>query len=381
MEKMPTSALVNITPMEPCHAEAVAQLARELGYRTSSEEIRERRGRATAPGEAAVVATDASATVTGWMHLQLTHSLHESAAVEIVALVVSSERRSQGIGRRLVEWALVWARDPGVSRVVVRSRVQRVDAHRFYTSVGFAVTKQSLGFERAVDLAGPAVEHLSTREAYDLWSEVYEVDGNPLTVLDDRRFHSVIAADLSGQRALDMGCGTGRLSLELARRGAQVTGVDFSARMLAAARAQAVRDGLAIEFVEHDMHEPLTFNRGSYDLVTSGLVLEHIENLGAFFKQMASFMKPGAQAYVSAMHPVLMLRGTQASFKDPRTGTRIRPVSYSHSVADVQRAMRESGLSLVDFWEDKPSEDLMQQYPRAVPYAGWPILAAFQLRC
>jgi SAM-dependent methyltransferase len=56
-----------------------------------------------------------------------------------------------------------------------------------------------------------------------------------------------------GSRVLDLCCGVGRHSLELARRGFQVTGVDRSARFLREARRQAGAERLDVEFVSSDM--------------------------------------------------------------------------------------------------------------------------------
>ena len=53
----------------------------------------------------------------------------------------------------------------------------------------------------------------------------------------------------AGARLLDMGCGTGRHAVELARRGYQVTGVDISAGMLAQARANAEKAGVIADWV------------------------------------------------------------------------------------------------------------------------------------
>jgi SAM-dependent methyltransferase len=56
-----------------------------------------------------------------------------------------------------------------------------------------------------------------------------------------------------GARVLDLCCGVGRHSLEFARRGYRVTGVDRTASYLAEARKQARKEGLSIEFVQRDM--------------------------------------------------------------------------------------------------------------------------------
>jgi 2-polyprenyl-3-methyl-5-hydroxy-6-metoxy-1,4-benzoquinol methylase len=58
-----------------------------------------------------------------------------------------------------------------------------------------------------------------------------------------------------GARVLDVACGHGRHSLELARRGFDVTGVDLSPRAIAFARDAAERDGLSVTFLERDARE------------------------------------------------------------------------------------------------------------------------------
>jgi SAM-dependent methyltransferase len=65
-----------------------------------------------------------------------------------------------------------------------------------------------------------------------------------------------------GAAVLDLCCGPGRHTLEFARRGFQVTGVDRTERYIEAARAAAIREGLRVEFVQEDMrrfHRPAAF--------------------------------------------------------------------------------------------------------------------------
>jgi ubiquinone/menaquinone biosynthesis C-methylase UbiE len=81
----------------------------------------------------------------------------------------------------------------------------------------------------------------------------------------------IIGLVLAGRQSLDavdLGCGTGFLSLELARRGHRVTGVDFAPAMIAAARRKAAEAGLAVRFEEGDA-EALPFAPRSFDLAVS----------------------------------------------------------------------------------------------------------------
>ncbi|MBU1107815.1 MAG: class I SAM-dependent methyltransferase [Candidatus Riflebacteria bacterium] len=71
----------------------------------------------------------------------------------------------------------------------------------------------------------------------------------------------------AGDSVLDIGCGTGRHSIELARRGFKVTGVDISSGMLAVARKKATEAGVQIEFVECAAQDFVTEKR--YDAVLS----------------------------------------------------------------------------------------------------------------
>jgi SAM-dependent methyltransferase len=74
---------------------------------------------------------------------------------------------------------------------------------------------------------------------------------------------------LPGQCVLDLGCGTGNLARELARRGCKVTGVDISEGQVAAARRLCAEEGLRVEFLVRPA-EDTQLSKGSFDVVTAG---------------------------------------------------------------------------------------------------------------
>jgi len=83
----------------------------------------------------------------------------------------------------------------------------------------------------------------------------------------------LLSAVAGAGRVLDLGCGSGRLTVALARAGAAVTGIDTSAERLEQARRRAAESGVELQLVQADMDEPLPFEDGSFDAATSRLAL------------------------------------------------------------------------------------------------------------
>jgi ubiquinone/menaquinone biosynthesis C-methylase UbiE len=214
------------------------------------------------------------------------------------------------------------------------------------------------------------------QSGYDRWAAIYDHDGNPLQALEGPIVRAAIG-DARGLAVLDLGCGTGRHSLWLAEASATVTAVDFSEGMLAAARGKPGAD--RIQFVTHDLHQPLPFSAASFDLVVSGLVLEHLGDLGEFFEEARRVVRDGGRAVISAMHPAMFLRGTMAQFHDPASGDVVRPGSYSHSISEFVMAAIHAGFRIDDVKEYAVDADLAARAPRAEKYLGWPMLVVLCL--
>lgn len=99
----------------------------------------------------------------------------------------------------------------------------------------------------------------------------------PIGELLARTQEGVIASylePLEGRRILDVGTGTGRAAIALARRGAVVTGLDASAEMLAVARRRAEVVRVAVSFEQGDAHG-LAYGDRSFDSVVCLRVLMH----------------------------------------------------------------------------------------------------------
>jgi demethylmenaquinone methyltransferase / 2-methoxy-6-polyprenyl-1,4-benzoquinol methylase len=146
---------------------------------------------------------------------------------------------------------------------------------------------------------GPAsgvLQDAQVRAMFDRIARVYDVMNTVMTAGMHHRWRER-AADLArvgpGARALDVATGTGDLAIELARRGAEVTGLDFSDRMLELARGKAP----GVEWVQGDALE-LPYADGEFDAVTVGFGARNFSDLGRGLREMARVARPGGRVVV-----------------------------------------------------------------------------------
>lgn len=152
-------ALILIREITPRDAAAAAALSGELGYPASIEAMEQRIRDLPALNDHAVFVAclpedrvvGQPERVLGWIDVAIAYHLAVDRYGEIGGLVVSSEVRSAGIGRRLLAEAEKWVADRGIKRMVVRSRVSREDAHRFYEREHYSRTKTSAVFSKDLE--------------------------------------------------------------------------------------------------------------------------------------------------------------------------------------------------------------------------------------
>ena len=134
----------------PSDAASAARLSGELGYPATPEVMQQRIIQlANCPNREVYVAC-AGPAVVGWIDVGVTHHLQSEPYVEIGGLVVAEGARSKGIGALLLSFAEDWAREHGVRRMVVRSRISRERAHAFYERTGYTRSKTSAVFEKSL---------------------------------------------------------------------------------------------------------------------------------------------------------------------------------------------------------------------------------------
>jgi ubiquinone/menaquinone biosynthesis C-methylase UbiE len=105
-----------------------------------------------------------------------------------------------------------------------------------------------------------------------------------------------------GDRWLDVGCGAGNLAELAAGRGAQVTGIDLSPRLVGVARARAEAGGYEIEYRVGDA-ESLDVEDASFDKVSSSVAMIFAPDHDAVARELARVTKPGGRLAFSAWTP------------------------------------------------------------------------------
>lgn len=208
-------------------------------------------------------------------------------------------------------------------------------------------------------------------------SELYDLPGflaDPeATTL--RPFEIEEVGDVDGLTLFHPQCHFGMDSLSWARRGARVTGLDFSAAAVAAAHAAAGDAGLDARFVTGNVYDAVDAVDGrTFDVVYSGLgAINWLPDIGRWAQVMGALVRPGGTFYLAEFHPVGAVFGdedlvvtypyfrsddTPMVFDEPGTYAQLdartehnRTVEWTHPLGSVVSAVIEAGLTIELFHE------------------------------
>jgi len=198
---------------------------------------------------------------------------------------------------------------------------------------------------------------------------------------------------------LDVPCGNGRLSLELAQRGFSVTGLDISEEFVAEARAASAAKGLHARWVLGDMRrlEGEAEYDGAFCFGNSFGYLAHDDTRG-FLARLSRALKPGARFVLEtgsaaesllpalkertwyqvgdilmAIHNVYRARESslQTDFTFVRNGKTERSTSLTqvYTVAEIGRLLEEAGLELLGCFGENGRDDYRLGDPRLIAVA------------
>ena len=108
---------------------------------------------------------------------------------------------------------------------------------------------------------------------------------------------------LAGLRVVDVGCGGGILADSMARKGAQVLGIDLATKALKVAQLHALEAATPnVSYREVSAEDLAREQAGSFDVVTCMEMLEHVPDPASVVKACADMVKPGGWVYFSTLN-------------------------------------------------------------------------------
>ena len=174
------------------------------------------------------------------------------------------------------------------------------------------------------------------------WDEIYEAQDVSSVIYQERQRAVLGLIDSlkmrAGLRALEIGCGAGRLAVELAERGLLVDAIDGAEAMIETARARAKRAGVSDQLTvgRGDVHH-LEAGDGTFDLVVAVGVLPWLPSLDAPLREMARVTKPGGSVLVTMDNRWALHR-----FLEPRVNPLVMPLKRG-----VSQVLARAGLVAV----------------------------------
>jgi 2-polyprenyl-3-methyl-5-hydroxy-6-metoxy-1,4-benzoquinol methylase len=196
--------------------------------------------------------------------------------------------------------------------------------------------------------------------------EFYDVPGFLAGGDTLREFEKAEVGDVTGRRLVHLQCHFGLDTLSWARRGAAVTGLDFSVPAIETARELAARCGLDARFVVSDVYDAQAALGETYDIVYTGLgALCWLPDLERWARVAAGLVRPGGFVYLSEFHPAGDMLDDEEGrtvaydyfdrgprhWDEPGTYTDMtaktgnnRSVEFNHGLGDVVSALAAAGL-------------------------------------
>lgn len=185
---------------------------------------------------------------------------------------------------------------------------------------------------------------------------------------------------VEGKSLLHLQCHLGTESVNWARLGARVSGLDFSAAVIEQARQLAEKCGVDIEYRQGDVYEAATVFEGKeFDIAYVNIGSIHwLPDINLWAKSVASVLKNGGKLYVNEIHPFSSILGDQedngmtvafdyfnrkpvtwndaGSYADTPETTHDEHVIYDRPLSDIFMALIDAGLTITNFQERQGQE-------------------------
>lgn len=220
---------------------------------------------------------------------------------------------------------------------------------------------------------------------YDSIAEWYDESVRTGSLIHDLLVPALLEmmGNIEGKQICDFACGQGVLSRLLARLGAQVIGIDLSAKLLDIARRYEVVESLGISYIQGDAQNLPTVEDASFDGVLCNMALMDIPDLERAFTTIARILRPGGSFICSITHPcfqtpfshwITQEDGTIARavsdysnerfwYSDHAAGVRGQVGAHHRTLSTYINTLLTAGLTLVHIAEPQATGEIAQRVP------------------
>ncbi len=181
-----------------------------------------------------------------------------------------------------------------------------------------------------------------------------------------------LLGDIQNKRVAHLQCHFGMDTLSLARRGATVTGLDFSPVAVERARGLAEELGLDATFVCAEVYRAAEVLGGDFDGVFASYgVLGWLDDLDRWAANIVGCLKPGGALVLAEFHPVVWMfddtftriawpwsggpirETSSGSYAAPDADVELKSIGWNHGTADVLGALLRAGMRLDAYTEHR----------------------------
>ncbi|HSZ43042.1 MAG TPA: methyltransferase domain-containing protein [Trebonia sp.] len=179
---------------------------------------------------------------------------------------------------------------------------------------------------------------------------------------------------VAGLRVLDIACGHGRITRELARRGANVTGVDISRNLISTAISTQRSQPLPIRYIHADVSAENALGNAVFDAATCNFGLSDIDDLDGAIATVSAAVRPGGRFAFAILHPCFPGDGDRISGAWPADG---RYYDEGHWVAQgahstLRQQVGANHRMLSTYLNTLSAHDLLvERVAEPEPAAGW----------
>ncbi len=179
-----------------------------------------------------------------------------------------------------------------------------------------------------------------------------------------------LLGSVKGKKVIEIGCGNGYFSRALAKRGAKVTALDASSKMIAIAHAEEKKKSLGIVYLHRDTARLQGIKSGFFDLALANMVFMDVMNIKAAIKEIGRVLKPGGRLVFSILHPAFMFDGVWGKVQGKNRygrivwrylrpyidinhwdGRRLNTKGYVRPLGFYMQALRAAGFAVTNFRE------------------------------